>query len=630
MENFQPAAADADGRSFMSDENSVGDRRELFESSAPNTIVTDAPDRRFKQVPRTGIFNTTSTAMRGTHSVGITLMFWFCGALYAFAGTHLHIEFGLNTPRHEFEGEEQGIPRSGGALNYLQYAFPQPAYRHKTVVFSACVYGISYIILGNAAGNCLIFGIRMLEAADVEVTNGKARGIAIAVASAACFVHAFSRRGGIWLSNFFAIIKILMLILIIVTGIMAYAGGVFPTEGRSVKDIAADNLPPSRSFADAATDSYGYAQAFLAVVFAYAGFEQPNSALGEIARPRRAYPWATSIAVVLVSVLYMAVNLVYMVVVPREIQIDSAQNIATVFFQNTYGTLGSKDNKAQRILAAFMAISSLGNIITFTFTASRIKQEIAKEGAIPWAKLFGQSTDVSVGRFLTWCRKTELIGRPFHSILKRKILDPVEHSQPTPVGALFLHWVFTVVLIIATIKQTPTDAYGILVSLYSYAIVAFFGVGLAVGMLYLRFSPSEGWRQKSRGFLPLLSILSSIVFGLGSLFPIIALWVPPTGTYARTTVARIAWYVTPAVSWSVVGFGAFWWVIFCLNAKRKERKEMKVFVVEKFPDFEREEEKDGRKGDVVQVHEIVCLRWIGKEVLPEYEMRGMERNSNSW
>lgn len=57
--------------------------------------------------------------MRGTRSVGITLLFWLAGALYTVAGTHLSIEFGLNTPRYDFERVEQGIPRSGGTLNYV-------------------------------------------------------------------------------------------------------------------------------------------------------------------------------------------------------------------------------------------------------------------------------------------------------------------------------------------------------------------------------------------------------------------------------------------------------------------------------------------------------------------------------
>ena len=59
--------------------------------------------------------------MQGTRSVGITLLFWLAGAVYTIAGAHLNIEFGLSTPRYIFEGVEQGIPRSGGTLNYVGF-----------------------------------------------------------------------------------------------------------------------------------------------------------------------------------------------------------------------------------------------------------------------------------------------------------------------------------------------------------------------------------------------------------------------------------------------------------------------------------------------------------------------------
>lgn len=63
--------------------------------------------------------------MQGTRSTGITLLFWFAGALYTMAGAFVNIEFGLSTPRHKFDGVEQGIPRSGGTLNYVRLAITE-------------------------------------------------------------------------------------------------------------------------------------------------------------------------------------------------------------------------------------------------------------------------------------------------------------------------------------------------------------------------------------------------------------------------------------------------------------------------------------------------------------------------
>jgi L-asparagine transporter-like permease len=120
------------------------------------------------------------------------------------------------------------------------------------------------------AGNCLVFGIRVLEAANAPVTNSAVRGLAVAAATVACLIHSFSRRGGIWLGNVFALIKVLMLLLIIVTGICAWAGA-FHTQ-----TYAVDNMSLDHAFANSSNDSYGYTQAFLAVIFAWDGYDQPN------------------------------------------------------------------------------------------------------------------------------------------------------------------------------------------------------------------------------------------------------------------------------------------------------------------------------------------------------------------
>jgi hypothetical protein len=62
---------------------------------------------------------------------------------------------------------------------------------------------------------------------------------------------------------------------------------------------------------------------------------------------------------------------VKMVVVPKESQLDPSNNVALLFFKLTYGTLSEDHYLPQRILSAFMAISSLGNIVVMTFTAAR-------------------------------------------------------------------------------------------------------------------------------------------------------------------------------------------------------------------------------------------------------------------
>ena len=260
-----------------------------------------------------------------------------------------------------------------------------------------------------------------------------------------------------------------------------------------------------------------------------------------------------------------------------------------------------------------------------------MKQEIAKEGILPFAKFFAQTKNLSFGRLLKWIQneKHQFIKRKLHSLLRQKWMDPKEHSQETPFGALFLHWTFTVIMILATVHLSPTDAYSVLVNLYSYTIVAVFGFAIAIGMLKLRFSSREGWRRKST-FNPYLSIISAFIFAVGSAYPIIASWVPPNGSYAKETKLTIAWFTTPTVAWSILGLGLAWYVGFNLYALRRSRKEGLEFRVEKEPNFENDPEPDGPP---VQTHETVFLAWVSKEYAhqsPQTEMEEARRSRESF
>lgn len=117
-------------------------QRGLRERPPPtdNGISTEAPDERFRlgyvdvvclilnRMIGSGIFNTPQKVMSGTQSSGASLLFWFFGVIYAMAGMHVYIEFGLNVPRIVYGGVEQSVPRSGGDLNYVCCSAPLSPY----------------------------------------------------------------------------------------------------------------------------------------------------------------------------------------------------------------------------------------------------------------------------------------------------------------------------------------------------------------------------------------------------------------------------------------------------------------------------------------------------------------------
>jgi hypothetical protein len=329
-----------------------------------------------------------------------------------------------------------------------------------------------------------------------------------------------------------------------------------------------------------------------------------------------------------------------MAVVPAQEQSNDV--VALLFFRKTFGAV--REDTADRIFNAFLALSSFGNVIVMTYTAARMKQEIAKQGYVPFRKFLGEDVDVSIGRFIVYLRQKKRGWR-------LKWLSPEHHQEPTPVGALCLHLISCIVLIFATYKIKADDAYSLLTGLYAYLLTAFFGFFLALGILILRFgnapdtdpaktkeyrvalargtADDEPMRQTwaamtGKSVSGWLSILCALIYLVGNAFPVTVSWVPATAAFTKNTVA---WWVLPVVSWTVLGFAAIWWLGFVVMAKYREGHQHKRLVREIWPEFEwadPEDEGEGAtyndgtrtrqvNGGKVLVHEAVLFTWEGDE-----------------
>jgi hypothetical protein len=170
-----------------------------------------------------------------------------------------------------------------------------------------------------------------------------------------------------------------------------------------------------------------------------------------------------------------------------------------------------------------------------------VKQELAKEGIIPCSSFFARGYDLHWRRLL--------------------LQEPKDMSRETPAAALFLHWCFSVLLILVTWFLTPSDAYSVLSSIYSYVFAAFFPAMIGLGMLWLRLRPRSTWSSKVHdpSFQPWLSFLSALFVVIAGLFIVVVEWIPPSGPL-KNPAESVRWFVVPAVSCSVLGLGLLWWI----------------------------------------------------------------------
>jgi hypothetical protein len=190
---------------------------------------------------------------------------------------------------------------------------------------------------------------------------------------------------------------------------------------------------------------------------------------------------------------------------PNNFDVD----IASIFFQRVFG-----NETARRVMQGAIALSIFGNIIVMTFTASRVKQEIAKEGILP-KSLFFATGRVTPGAWLVArFRQRGESGKSYDAVQtsgytseengEHLVQEPMETS---PMAALGLHLFASVFLIAVTARLDTSDSYNFLVSLYSYVIVGLMGCLTAFGLAWCMIVRKEKFPEFSPWGGPIIPLI---------------------------------------------------------------------------------------------------------------------------
>ena len=165
-------------------------------------------------------------------------------------------------------------------------------------------------------------------------------------------------------------------------------------------------------------------------------------------------------------------------------------------------------------MPVFIALSSLGNVFAQSFAMPRVKQELAKEGILPFSRLWASDWPIS-----------------------------------SPTGAIFLHWGMTVAFILGS--QTE-EVYTFVTNIFIYS-GNWIKLFLAIGLLYLNFASSERWAEQRTTFRS--SPLLTLFWILGLLFSLSAPFVP------NTLSGNVPFFVVPTLGTSMLAIGAVYWLI---------------------------------------------------------------------
>lgn len=408
-------------------------------------------------------------------------MLWLLGGLLSFAGLSVWLELGCL------------FPRSGGEKVYLEAVYKSPKLL-ATVIFST-----QAVLLGFTASGCIIFASNILVAAHADPSPWTERGIALAVITIVTIIHTFTPRLGVFLMNALSSIKILVLLFIVITGFVVLGGG--------VKNIPDPHASFRNAFAGTTNSSGLFATALFKVLNSYAGWNNAAYVLNEVKRPVHTLKIAGPLALGICTVLYILANVAYFsAATPKELA-TSGTTVASYFALKVFG------HAAQRALSVFVALSALGNVLTVTFAQSRVNQELAKEGVLPFGRFWASS----------WPRGA-------------------------PGAGLLLHFIPSLIVIIAI---PAGDAYNFIIDVEGYpsSVINLFVV---IGLFILRYTapdlprPFKAW------------IVVPVFFLAAQCFLLVAPFLRPPGGKGDTS---LPYWLYPIIGIVVLTFGGVYWFL---------------------------------------------------------------------
>ncbi|CAI6090821.1 unnamed protein product [Clonostachys chloroleuca] len=405
-----------------------------------------------------GIFATPGVILRSVGSPGLTLALWLVGAVIAACGLSVSLEYGCM------------LPRSGGEKVYLEFTYRHPRFLASTLV------AIQAVLLGFTASNCVVFSQYVLFALGIDhpsevLRKGLAAGLLIFVT----VTHGVFPKTGIRLQNILGWVKIAIVGFMILSGIyvLVFRPGTATTDN---SPPVSDQLSWDHLWEDSVWNWGTIATSFFKVLYSFAGLDNVSNVLNEVKEPVRTLKSVTTAALFTTCGLYILINLAYLLVVPVDEIKQSGELIAALFFERIFG-----HGFGKTALPLAVALSAVGNVLVVAFAQARLKQEIARQGFLPYSHLLSST-------------------KPFGS----------------PLGGFVVHFIPSLLVIVL---PPSAEVYSFILELEGYP-GQIFSFAICFGLLLLRFKRPD-LRRPFKAWTPavLIKIALSVALLAAPFFP---------------------------------------------------------------------------------------------------------------
>jgi APA family basic amino acid/polyamine antiporter len=288
-----------------------------------------------------GIFANPSNVARVLDRPALILLAWAVGGVVAVIGGFIWAELGSR------------YPVVGGQYVYLTRGYPPLA---------GFLYGVAllFIINGGSLAAVAIIFASYVSGSFVALGPGGVRALAAAALVTLTAINTVGVRAGKRTNNLLMGVKVAGILVLVG---LAFAPGVTAASHADLSDLL------SKGPATGAL----LLTALVPIVFAYGGWQNCGAMAAEIRNPGRNLARANVIGVLIVVVLYLALNVAYLrVLTPGQIAASPA--LAADMARTVAGPLGA------RFVGLLIVVSSLGFLGVTIITGPRLYYAMAADG----------------------------------------------------------------------------------------------------------------------------------------------------------------------------------------------------------------------------------------------------------
>lgn len=379
----------------------------------------------------TGVFTSLGFQLLTTENFVAIIFLWVIGGLIALSGSLVYGEIGAT------------LPGSGGEYHYMSSIYGP---------YAGFLAGWISLIVGFA-GPIAIASMAFSSYFEPLFPQLNPKLVAVAVLTLITLMHCFTLKTSGILQDVLTGIKILVIIAFIILGFS------LPYEPQSF-------APSVSSFSPKMLLTPGFAVAIIWVYYAYSGWNASAYISGEIDNPRRNLPRSLLFSTLLVTVMYILLNVVFL----RSTPVGELEGEVEVGLISAVRMMGPGAGAVMGGTIAFLLLSSISSMV---FIGPRVSEQMGKDY-----------------RILSF-----LYGRT---------------RKGVPLKALAFQYVLALVLILTGTFEMVTKYAGILLSLC--ALMTVFGIFI---LRKRRGRPKEGYRTFGYPVTPvifMIPILFSVVY----------------------------------------------------------------------------------------------------------------------